>query len=271
MPGTLADPVSGPAARGWEPIGPDDPRRPDTINSVPIRTPGVITRCGLPAVSSGSIGSALQRGDSVTGPTEESAVATQWPTGPGLAAVLEIAADQARPPLWSSAARRRWGTGVCYSGSTPRICLATRDGNGPSWWRAIQRGPCHDPARWCWSRGLHCWRRIGCRGSNRCSRGDLSPGDLLAPAKDDPRLVPGYTASGDAQVDETAAEIGLGRRWVMSAWGRAQSAQRWHDGDLVPAARRSTRRVTAATAVSSCRWPGRWGAMFGVCGNELCP
>lgn len=50
----------------------------------------------MPAVSSGSIGSALQRGDSVTGPTEESAVATvaDWPEG--LAAVLRGAADQAR-------------------------------------------------------------------------------------------------------------------------------------------------------------------------------
>src|SRR5271170_6872965 len=42
----------------------------------------------------------------------------------------------------------------------------------------------------------------------RVRRGDLGPGDLLAPVKDDPRLVPGYTASGDEQVDETAAEFG---------------------------------------------------------------
>ena len=39
----------------------------------------------------------------------------------------------------------------------------------------------------------------------RVKPGDLSPGDLLAPPADDPRLVPGYMASGDPQVDEVAA------------------------------------------------------------------
>src|ERR1700743_1838493 len=64
----------------------------------------------------------------------------------------------------------------------------------------------------------------------RVRPGDLSPGDLLAPLADDPRLVPGFMSSGDPQVDETAAEFGLGRRTVMSAWGRAEAAQGWHDG-----------------------------------------
>jgi hypothetical protein len=104
----------------------------------------------------------------------------------------------------------------------------------------------------------------------RVRQGDLSPGDLLAPAKDDPRLVPGYTASGDPQVDDIAAEIGLGRRWVMSEWGRMVVAQRWHDGDYGPdsAMARSTKRVCR-----DCGFflplAGSLGAMFGVCGNEL--
>ena len=68
----------------------------------------------------------------------------------------------------------------------------------------------------------------------RVRPGDLGPGDLLAPAVDDPRLVPGYASSGDPQVDETAAEIGLGRRWVMGALGRAEAAERWHTGDYGP-------------------------------------
>ena len=103
---------------------------------------------------------------------------------------------------------------------------------------------------------------------------DASPdgsGRILdARAKDDPRLVPGYTASGDPQVDETAVEIGLGRRWVMSEWGRAVAAQRWHDGDYGPdsAMARSTKRVCR-----DCGFflplSGSLGAMFGVCGNEL--
>ncbi|BBX72136.1 DUF3027 domain-containing protein [Mycobacterium shinjukuense] len=104
----------------------------------------------------------------------------------------------------------------------------------------------------------------------RVRPGDLSPGDLLAPAKDDPRLVPGYTASGDPQVDETAAEIGLGRRWVLSARGRAEAAERWRAGDYGPnsAMARATKRVCR-----DCGFfvplAGSLGAMFGVCGNEF--
>jgi hypothetical protein len=104
----------------------------------------------------------------------------------------------------------------------------------------------------------------------RVRPGDLSPGDLLAPSSDDPRLVPGYLASGDPQVDETAAEIGLGRRQVLSAWGRAQAAERWHDGEHGPRAQmaQSTKRVCR-----DCGFllplAGSLGAMFGVCGNEL--
>ncbi len=104
----------------------------------------------------------------------------------------------------------------------------------------------------------------------RVRPGDLSPGDLLAPAADDPRLVPGYTASGDPQVDETAAEIGLGRRWVMSAEGRSEAAERWRTGDYGPESpmARSTKRVCR-----DCGFflplSGSLGALFGVCGNEL--
>ena len=104
----------------------------------------------------------------------------------------------------------------------------------------------------------------------RVRPGDLSPGDLLAPVTDDPRLVPGYTSNGDPQVDEVAAEIGFGRRWVMSPWGRADSAERWHDGDYGPGSpmARSTKRVCR-----DCGFflplAGSLGAMFGVCGNEL--
>ena len=104
----------------------------------------------------------------------------------------------------------------------------------------------------------------------RVRPGDLSPGDLLAPVKDDPRLVPGYSASGDPFVDEVAVELGLGRRWVMSAWGRADAAERWREGDYGPesAMSRATKRVCR-----DCGFflpiAGSLGEMFGVCGNEL--
>ncbi|MGH3524900.1 MAG: DUF3027 domain-containing protein [Mycobacterium sp.] len=104
----------------------------------------------------------------------------------------------------------------------------------------------------------------------RIRPGDLGPGDLLAPSAADARLVPGYTASGDPQVDDAAAEIGLGRRWVMSAQGRSEAAQRWHDGDYGPgsAMARSTKRVCR-----DCGFflplAGVLGTTFGVCGNEM--
>lgn len=104
----------------------------------------------------------------------------------------------------------------------------------------------------------------------RVKPGDLSPGDLLAPRRDDPRLVPGYTATGDPQVDDTAAELGFGRRQVLSAWGRADAAQRWHDGEYGPhsAMARSTRRVCRDCAFY-LPLAGSLGRMFGVCANEI--
>ncbi len=103
----------------------------------------------------------------------------------------------------------------------------------------------------------------------RVRPGDLGPGDLLSPPADDPRLVPGYTATGDPQIDEVSLEIGLGRRQVLSLWGRNDAAQRWHDGDYGPgsAMAKGTRR--------SCRDCGYYlplggalGVTFGVCANE---
>ena len=104
----------------------------------------------------------------------------------------------------------------------------------------------------------------------RIKPGDLSPGDLLAPSADDPRLVPGFLLSGDPAADDVAAEIGFGRRHVLSAWGRTDAAQRWRDGEHGPqsAMARSTRRICR-----DCGFllplAGSLGAMFGVCGNEL--
>jgi hypothetical protein len=104
----------------------------------------------------------------------------------------------------------------------------------------------------------------------RVKPGDLGPGDLLAPQADDPRLVPGYTLSGDPQVDEVALEVGFGRRQVLSAWGREDAAQRWHDGEFGPdsAMARSTKRLCR-----DCGFylplAGSLGSMFGVCGNAM--
>jgi Protein of unknown function (DUF3027) len=104
----------------------------------------------------------------------------------------------------------------------------------------------------------------------RIQPGDLSPGDLLAPTAEDPRLVPGYLSSGDEELDELAGEVGFGRRSVLSPWGRAEAAQRWYDGDYGPdsAMARATRRFCR-----DCGFylplTGSLGLMFGVCANEL--
>ncbi len=105
---------------------------------------------------------------------------------------------------------------------------------------------------------------------DRIRPGDLGPGDLLAPPPNDPRLVPGYVATGDPLIDDAALELGFGRRQVLSEWGRGQAAQRWHDGDYGPgsAMARSTRR-----ACRDCGFylplGGALGVMFGVCANDL--
>ncbi len=104
----------------------------------------------------------------------------------------------------------------------------------------------------------------------RVRPGDLGPGDLLASPADDPRLVPGYSATGDPQIDEVVVELGLGRRQVLSAWGRIEAAQRWHDGEYGPGAQmaRSTKRMCR-----DCGFylplAGSLGRLFGVCGNEM--
>ncbi len=104
----------------------------------------------------------------------------------------------------------------------------------------------------------------------RVRPGDLGPGDLLSPPADDPRLVPGYLLNGDPAVDELAADVGLGRRQVLSAWGRDDAAQRWHNGDFGPdsSMARSTKR-----ACRDCGFlvplAGSLSRMFGVCGNEM--
>ncbi|CAM2932606.1 DUF3027 domain-containing protein [Prescottella defluvii] len=104
----------------------------------------------------------------------------------------------------------------------------------------------------------------------RVRAGDLSPGDLLAPPADDVRLVPGYVATGDPEVDDVALEIGLGRKQVMSREGRLDCAERWHDGEFGPD---SEMAKAAPSTCDLCGFylplSGSLHAAFGVCGNEM--
>jgi hypothetical protein len=103
----------------------------------------------------------------------------------------------------------------------------------------------------------------------RIRPGDLAPGDLLAPPADDPRLAPGYTATGDPEVDETAPEVGLGRKQVLSREGRADAAERWYT-EYGP----DTEMAKAAPgSCESCGFflplAGALRACFGVCANAM--
>ncbi|MBB1028519.1 DUF3027 domain-containing protein, partial [Dietzia sp. DQ11-38-2] len=61
----------------------------------------------------------------------------------------------------------------------------------------------------------------------RIRPGDLGAGDLLPPAEDDERLVPGQFLTGDDELDEVAGPVGLGRPRHLSREGRSAAAARW--------------------------------------------
>ncbi len=109
----------------------------------------------------------------------------------------------------------------------------------------------------------------------RIRPGDLSPGDLLPVADDDPRLVPTYSFGDDpldadekAQVRQVAKDLGLGRSRTLSPEGRELAAQRWYDGDGGPSAPIAQ---SAPDQCTSCgflmRIAGPLAETFGVCAN----
>jgi hypothetical protein len=108
----------------------------------------------------------------------------------------------------------------------------------------------------------------------RLQPGDLGVGDLLLTPADDDRLVPGYVFSDDPAVEEVNWELGLGRPRVMSRDGRADTAERWYEGDHGPEAPISTAAPRAARCGSCGFYLPLAGAMrpvFGVCGNVYAP
>lgn len=215
----------------------------------------------------------------MTGPSADVAAATAPADRPAVPAVLAAAADLARTALAEFSGAEAVGDhlGVDYEdefAATHRFVAHLPGYQGWQWAVVVAAHPGAEHAsvsemvlvpgptallapQWVpWSQ--------------RVRPGDLSPGDLLAPTAGDARLVPGYSACGDPAVDEVAAEIGLGRRWVMSPQGRADAAQRWHDGDYGPgsAMARATKRA-CRTCGFFLPLAGSLGRMFGVCGNEM--
>jgi hypothetical protein len=111
----------------------------------------------------------------------------------------------------------------------------------------------------------------------RLRPGDLGPGDILPPAEDDDRLLPGWAADlaeafDPEAADEiwmVAAEAGLGRPRVMSQIGRDDATDRWYSGDRGPLAPIA---MAASDHCSTCAFllpmAGSAGRVFGVCANE---
>jgi len=110
---------------------------------------------------------------------------------------------------------------------------------------------------------------------DRIEPGDLSPGDLLPVADDDPRLVPTYAFGDDpldadakAQVRQVAKDLGLGRVRTLSPEGIDLAAERWYAGAGGPSAPLAQ---AAPDQCHSCgfllRLSGHLAAYFGVCAN----
>ncbi|HEX8078807.1 MAG TPA: DUF3027 domain-containing protein [Jatrophihabitans sp.] len=106
--------------------------------------------------------------------------------------------------------------------------------------------------------------------SQRVQAGDLSPGDLLPTAPDDPRLAPAYLLSDDPQVEQVSFELGLGRVRVLSRLGRLEAAERWFAGSHGPD---NPMAKQAPGNCGTCGFflplAGSLQAAFGVCGNEV--
>lgn len=102
----------------------------------------------------------------------------------------------------------------------------------------------------------------------RIRPGDLGVGDLLPASDDDERLVPGQLLTGDEELDEQAAPVGLGRPRHLSREGRSAAAARWtaERGPDSEVARNA--KLHCGTCGFLTPITGSLGSMFGVCANE---
>lgn len=109
--------------------------------------------------------------------------------------------------------------------------------------------------------------------AQRLRPGDIGPGDVLPFRPDDPRLEPGWTPTGDPELDEVAIdELALARVRVLSPQGRDEAAERWYRGSRGPT---SAGSLASSGACWSCGFlvplQGSLGTVFGVCANEWSP
>ncbi|GEL95850.1 DUF3027 domain-containing protein [Cellulomonas composti] len=109
--------------------------------------------------------------------------------------------------------------------------------------------------------------------AERLRPGDIGPGDVLPFRSDDPRLEPGWTPTGDDELDSVAIdELALARARVLSTDGIAEAAERWYRGSQGPT---SAGALASAAACQTCGFlvplQGALGTLFGVCVNEWSP
>jgi hypothetical protein len=121
--------------------------------------------------------------------------------------------------------------------------------------------------------------------SERLQPGDVGREDVLPYSPDDPRLMQGFEATGDVDVDELAiVELGLGRPRVLSPDGRAEATSRWYasaeHGPIRvsaggPGGRGDRRNAPLEAQCSTCGFlmlmAGSMRTVFGVCANEWSP
>lgn len=120
--------------------------------------------------------------------------------------------------------------------------------------------------------------------SERIQPGDLSPGDILPVAPDDPRLTAGFAEFLASEVDEdfeyveeyrgvmSGWELGLGRARVLSVVGREEAADRWYHGEFGPDSSMARQAPgTCATCGFHVALAGPLGQAFAVCSNALSP
>lgn len=109
--------------------------------------------------------------------------------------------------------------------------------------------------------------------AERLAPGDLGPTDRLPYDPDDDRLIPGYVATGDPEMDRVAIhELGLDRERIMTAAAIDAAATRWYEGTHGP---RSAGARAADADCATCGFivplSGPLGTLFGVCANEWSP
>lgn len=109
--------------------------------------------------------------------------------------------------------------------------------------------------------------------AERLQPGDLGPTDRLPYDADDGRLISGYVATGDEEIDRVAIrELGLDRERIMTAEAIDAAATRWYEGSHGPS---SPGAKAAEADCATCGFviplAGPLGTLFGVCANEWSP